>query len=687
MIIRIMLFFFVLFAICNAVIVRIPVETNQDRDHVLGYYGVHPQRFISDSRGGAYLAVVDDGGSFEVYNPPMDWGDSSCIQLETMTEIPMSGFWKRRVTGPFTAEIEMVPEGSEARERVLRAENIVSIHPCIQKETYDRIWYDTPMSIRQTSTIVQLQEWADKNRLTGKNSTVMLVDTGINYKHMQFGSSSKEPFTTILNNEPFVKGVSENPRVEAILMRKSWDDDWMIPDEYVRSCMIVDLEGHGTHCSGILAGQSGSVGLAGESKIIMVNGITLKSTPGEPCATNKKISGISYYDLRFIMEAGYEPAVISNSWGGPIVNPDLYTGENYYHDQFVYEHPSVLLLFAAGNGGQEYFNTQTLAHNVLSVGSARDDFGMSDFSSAGPMIDRRGHMTVHVVTNGQSVLSADGFHDRDHVIKSGTSMSTPLAAGIATLLRERLIRGGTEKPSGSLLRTLLVHCAVPLSGVDSSAQGFGFLQPALITDHGWIRTLETRLNIETRSREIVNYVARRNEIFRVTAGWYTTPGTVLENVANLVCTRNGVTRFNRTDPLNSLIRMTFHLLVGDRVSCHVEMVRAKNNVGFDVSVAVSGWPTLVIYMKEDVVGTDAPNPLLGLWFGSAGEIDIYTEGVPLIYPAPIWREWARDAVSANPLWYLFGACMGLGIVIVTCLICFVVGVLRRRPKDHAIKSV
>jgi subtilisin family serine protease len=203
-------------------------------------------------------------------------------------------------------------------------------------------------------------------------------------------------------------------------------------------CGVQDHHGHGSHCSGILAGQRGAVGLAGSAQIIMVNNAILNSNPNETCEYAGGLSGMSFYDLESIMEAGYSPAVISNSWGAGVTDANYYSAENAGFDAFLYENPSVLMLFAAGNGGQEDFSPQALSRNVLSVGSTTDYKTMSDFSSAGPTIDRKGRMTVHVVTNGQGVLSANAFVNVGHTLKSGTSMATPLAAGIATLLREWL---------------------------------------------------------------------------------------------------------------------------------------------------------------------------------------------------------------------------------------------------------
>jgi hypothetical protein len=213
-------------------------------------------------------------------------------------------------------------------------------------------------------------------------------------------------------------------------------------------------------------------------------------------------------------------------------------------------------------------------------------------------------MTVHVVTNGQGVLSAAKKQRAHHVLKSGTSMSTPLAAGIITLLREWLER--EENPhsnSGSLLRTMIIHCAVPLPNVHKTAQGFGFLQPALLTDYGDLTMKDVLIDAYNKSSVEIFRLNSSSEsgIFRASMGWYTPAGYALENLAHLSCTKNGELQYNNTDNLNTLKQMTIHLLQGDSIVCKAVFVRSHDNeAGFNVSVVAGVWPVGIVYISEDV---------------------------------------------------------------------------------------
>jgi hypothetical protein len=381
---------------------------------------------------------------------------------------------------------------------------------------------------------------------------------------------------------------------------------------------------------------------------------------------SQTLSGMSYYDLVTIMEAGYDPVVISNSWGAAVQNPNYYTSENAGFDEFIYEYPSVLMLFAAGNEGQEGFSIQALSRNVLVVGSATDDKTMSDFSSAGPTIDRQGHMTVHVVTNGQGVLSASAFTNTGHVIKSGTSMATPLAAGIATLLREWLIRKDyPDARSGSLLRTMMIHCAVPLPATHKTAQGFGFLQPALLTDYGQTHAMgDYVLSVDQPKQQVYGRIATKSELFRISVGWYTPPGYSLENVASVTCLKNEDAEYTKSDPKNNLLQMTLHLEKDDEIVCWLNFIRAHDkHEGFKASVVAGTWPSYVIYLAEDANMTKNGDALMGFVRRGINPSEPLQKGTPLLGSSWPGRSVLRDLFMTDPLWIVVSLVVALGFTV------------------------
>ena len=72
------------------------------------------------------------------------------------------------------------------------------------------------------------------------------------------------------------------------------------------------------------------------------------------------------------------------------------------------------------------------ADSILAVGATHSDGEIAAFSSTGPTADAR--VKPDAVAQGVSVVSANGTTTDGFISASGTSLSTPLVAGVATLL-------------------------------------------------------------------------------------------------------------------------------------------------------------------------------------------------------------------------------------------------------------
>ena len=185
--------------------------------------------------------------------------------------------------------------------------------------------------------------------------------------------------------------------------------------------------------------------------------------------------------------------VHTNSWG--YTDYQDYEGDCVSTDQYMYDYPDALVLFAAGNDGASgngSVGAPAVAKNLLSVGAAETQAApdtVADFSSFGPTYDQR--IKPDVLGPGDPIAAARASGSLkdptcDVVEMSGTSMATPAVAGAAALVRQFLTEAGRHQaasplgfkgssynataPSGSLLKALLVAAAVPV--------GWGYVDAA-----------------------------------------------------------------------------------------------------------------------------------------------------------------------------------------------------------------
>ncbi|KAH9146699.1 hypothetical protein AeRB84_009451 [Aphanomyces euteiches] len=324
------------------------------------------------------------------------------------------------------------------------------------------------------ASVVGIDE-VQKQGILGNGVVVGITDSGLYLDHDQFDQSGPREFNRI------------NLNARKIVLYHVFGDK--VDQSETVTC------GHGTHVSGLLAGDSYSsksfhVGIAPNAKIAFADIGTqdpqCANIEGIKCPVNLATPS----NVKELLEPQFKAGarIFSFSWGLP---GDDYSRQARDLDQFVYENPETLIVIAAGNSGEEGARSITSpagAKNVITVGASLNSFEslsksfdcpnvinartVAAFSSQGPTGD--GRLKPDLVAPGQILISAQS-EASNSVAKSekmchlqGTSQATPVVAGLAVLIHEWLRDGwwkagvmdksfGMPRIPAALVKALLIH--------------------------------------------------------------------------------------------------------------------------------------------------------------------------------------------------------------------------------------
>ena len=247
---------------------------------------------------------------------------------------------------------------------------------------------------------------ARKQGLTGKGICVAVLDTGIG-PHEDFG---------------WKKG-----RVKAFY------------DCVNRKSQAYDDNSHGSHVAGIIGSEGISpagyrIGVAPECHFVIVKVLDNRGNGKVPCV----IEG-----LRWVREnqKKYQIRIVNISVGTPATGKEDEESELVREVEKTWD-SGIVVIVAAGNNGpnRQSITVPGISRKVITVGASDDEKfarkgnGKSYYSGRGPTITCI--KKPDLVAPGANVCSCGPFRD-GYIVKSGTSMSTPLVSGAVALLLEK----------------------------------------------------------------------------------------------------------------------------------------------------------------------------------------------------------------------------------------------------------
>lgn len=330
---------------------------------------------------------------------------------------------------------------------------------------------------------------------------------------------------------------------------KSWDDPM----------------GHGTHVAGSILSRGTASG--GRLRGAAYEASIVAQGMWSPMIDNLTVP--PKLDQMFKSAYSDGARVHTNSWGAARAF-GVYDAMAAQVDQFMWDNPDMLILFAAGNSGVDMDkdgridpnsvgspgtakNTLTVgaSENLLSIGgiqkkiselrAAKDVWpaepiwsskisdnvdGVAMFSSRGPTVD--GRLKPEIVAPGTNILSNRsqvkgaealwGEYNGDYVYSGGTSMSTPLTAGAAAVTREVLIKKfKIANPSAALVKAVLLHTATDMfPGQYGTGAGQELKTQRPNSDEGYGRVDMSKLAKLTNETGMVEAAVGQDEVYTTT---------------------------------------------------------------------------------------------------------------------------------------------------------------------------
>lgn len=215
------------------------------------------------------------------------------------------------------------------------------------------------------------------------------------------------------------------------LSHQDFQDRTIVSESFIPEETVDDLNGHGTHCTGIAAAgmnreNNGRYGVAKDSSIYIGKVLSNAGSGSD----SSILAGLEWALTNSCK-------VVSMSLGASISQGESYS--KIYNDlakKLMDE--GLLIIAAAGNDSNRSSGIiSPVSHpancpNIMAVGALDNDMTIADFSCAG--VNAEGG-EVNLAAPGVDIFSA--YKSPENYLRlSGTSMATPFVAGLAALLWE-----------------------------------------------------------------------------------------------------------------------------------------------------------------------------------------------------------------------------------------------------------
>jgi subtilisin family serine protease len=295
--------------------------------------------------------------------------------------------------------------------------------------------------------------------ITGAGWYVAILDTGIRSTHQFFTGKTIVEACRALGRDG-KPGAGDCPNGQAVQNG---------PGSAVHYPNTYEGYDHGTHVSGIAAGNYGSLaGVAKGANIIAVkifSKFTASDCGGSPCVmayTSDEIAGLNYvYSLR----GTYNIAAANMSLGG-----DKYAGfcngDGTKAAIDLLRSANIATCIATGNNGWcGYISAPGCVSTSVAVGSSTKADAESDFNNWDETMQR-------LFAPGTSIYSSTGASDSSYESWNGTSMATPHVTGAWALMKQAIPAGSVT----TFLNALQVAGKAIYSVCDSRSHAISRIQ-------------------------------------------------------------------------------------------------------------------------------------------------------------------------------------------------------------------